>query len=315
MTVQRKNILADDQARKDYIEGVLALKREVAPGEPISTYDKYVFWHYRAMMTLTPEPPLPNPDSRNAAHIGPVFGPWHRMFLNRLEQEIQRLLGNSDFNLPYWDWAADGEMADPGDSDIWADDCMGPAGFPVASGPFRFDAASPDDPENWRVRISDDIFRSGPTIRLLNRGLRRQLRTEDMPTGADVRRELQKATYDIPPWAGYRETSFRCGLELTLHNTIHRWISGDMAMACSPNDPVFFLHHCNVDRLWASWQKQHDSSPYVPEATASDELMRHRVNDPMFPFEEGEPEVKVQDVLNFEERYEYDVYESLPIVG
>lgn len=315
MTVQRKNILADDQAKRDYVEGVWALKREVAPGEPISTYDKYVFWHYRAMMTLTPEPPSPNPDSRNAAHIGPVFCPWHRMFLNRLEQEIQSVLGSPDFGLPYWDWAADGEMADPGGSAIWADDCMGPAGFPVASGPFRFDVQNPGDPENWRVRISDDIFSSGPTIRLLNRGLRRRLRTEDMPTEGDVRRELRKSTYDVPPWAGFREASFRCGLEFALHNTVHRWISGDMATACSPNDPVFFLHHCNVDRLWASWQKQHDSSPYVPDATAADELKGHRIQDPMFPFEAGDPEVKVQDVLNFEERFEYDVYESLPIVG
>ncbi|MFV2064736.1 MAG: tyrosinase family protein [Chloroflexota bacterium] len=22
----------------------------------------------------------------------------------------------------------------------------------------------------------------------------------------------------------------------------------------SPNDPIFFLHHANVDRIWASWQ-------------------------------------------------------------
>jgi len=312
LTVQRKDILADDRARQDYIEGVLALKGEVAPGEePVNTYDKYVFWHYRAMMTLTPGPPSPNPDLRNAAHIGPVFCPWHRMFLNRLEQDIQRVLGKTDFGLPYWDWATDGEMTDPAASAIWADDCMGPAGMPVASGPFRFDVGNPDDPDNWRVRVSDNIFRSGPAIQLLNRGLRRRLRTEAMPNGEGVSRELPKTVYDVAPWAGYQEESFRCGLEFTLHNTIHRWVSGDMATACSPNDPVFFLHHSNVDRLWASWQKQHDFPPYVPDDTVSDELRGHRIHDPLFPFKEDEPMVRVQDVLNFEERFEYDRYESV----
>ena len=27
-----------------------------------------------------------------------------------------------------------------------------------------------------------------------------------------------------------------------------------------PNDPVFFLHHANVDRLWAMWQDQNRAS-------------------------------------------------------
>lgn len=30
-------------------------------------------------------------------------------------------------------------------------------------------------------------------------------------------------------------------------------------VACAVADPIFFLHHCNVDRLWAEWQ---DSGHY-----------------------------------------------------
>lgn len=30
-----------------------------------------------------------------------------------------------------------------------------------------------------------------------------------------------------------------------------------MLPGTSPNDPVFFLHHCNVDRLWWQWQQNH----------------------------------------------------------
>ncbi|HEX5847186.1 MAG TPA: tyrosinase family protein, partial [Rhodoplanes sp.] len=28
-----------------------------------------------------------------------------------------------------------------------------------------------------------------------------------------------------------------------------------MAPMTSPNDPVFFLHHCFVDKAWADWQE------------------------------------------------------------
>ena len=37
-----------------------------------------------------------------------------------------------------------------------------------------------------------------------------------------------------------------------------------MGPGTSPNDPVFFLHHCNVDRLWARWQYAHPNAPYLP---------------------------------------------------
>lgn len=26
----------------------------------------------------------------------------------------------------------------------------------------------------------------------------------------------------------------------------------------SPNDPVFFLHHANIDRIWCKWQEAHE---------------------------------------------------------
>lgn len=38
-----------------------------------------------------------------------------------------------------------------------------------------------------------------------------------------------------------------------------------MGDATSPNDPVFFLHHCYIDLLWEKWRKQHPTSaPYLP---------------------------------------------------
>lgn len=37
------------------------------------------------------------------------------------------------------------------------------------------------------------------------------------------------------------------------HNPVHNIIGAAMATMQSPNDPIFWLHHANVDRLWAAW--------------------------------------------------------------
>src|SRR5439155_16817593 len=40
---------------------------------------------------------------------------------------------------------------------------------------------------------------------------------------------------------------------------------GHMVLAASPNDPVFWLHHCNIDRLWSLWeQTTGKAAPYAP---------------------------------------------------
>ena len=40
------------------------------------------------------------------------------------------------------------------------------------------------------------------------------------------------------------------------HNAGHSMISGTMgSVACSPGDPMFWLHHCNVDCLWEDFRQ------------------------------------------------------------
>jgi tyrosinase len=39
------------------------------------------------------------------------------------------------------------------------------------------------------------------------------------------------------------------------HNDVHNWVGGTMGnIMVSPADPVFWLHHAQVDRLWSLWQ-------------------------------------------------------------
>ena len=46
-------------------------------------------------------------------------------------------------------------------------------------------------------------------------------------------------------------------------------------------DPVFFLNHCNVDRIWAAWQAAFPASTYLPDGTVSVDLKGHRIDDEM----------------------------------
>lgn len=41
----------------------------------------------------------------------------------------------------------------------------------------------------------------------------------------------------------------------------HTWTGGTMASGESPLDPLFYLHHCNLDRLWAIWQMNNLALP------------------------------------------------------
>jgi hypothetical protein len=56
-------------------------------------------------------------------------------------------------------------------------------------------------------------------------------------------------------------------LEVNPHNNVHTDVGGDMRfIQKSSRDPLFWFHHANVDRLWASWQ----AMPGHPDPTNSD---------------------------------------------
>jgi tyrosinase len=45
-----------------------------------------------------------------------------------------------------------------------------------------------------------------------------------------------------------------------LHDAVHGWVSGDMGdVTTAAFDPIFFAHHCMIDRLWYLWQVRHGS--------------------------------------------------------
>lgn len=84
------------------------------------------------------------------------------------------------------------------------------------------------------------------------------------------------------------------------HNRVHVWVGGSMGPVTSPNDPVFFLHHCNVDRIWALWQFRHPGQNYpevVPNVTPPGNRPEG-LNEAMPPWTSPPELVRPVDVLN-----------------
>jgi tyrosinase len=210
------------------------------------TYDRYVRQHRDLF--------------NEGIHRTSIFLPWHREFLRRLEQDLQAI--DPTVNLPYWDWTVDRSTGAP----MWSEDFMGGNGEQgsgrVTSGPFAFATGQ------WNLTVTDP-FDPGPA-------LRRNLGGGSMlPNDSQVDNVLTLVPY----------LNFRPALEVNIHNRVHSWIGGSAVMMSSPNDPAFFLLHCNVDRLWAMWQARHPGEPFY-QSDGPD----HGLNDPLAPWaEEASP--------------------------
>jgi len=298
----RHNILANGQARQGFIDGCLALKAEpLNQSSSVSTYDYFAWWHQRAMNRFTPND-ASNPWLRNAAHGGPSFGPWHRLFLLVFEFEMRRVLQDDDFRIPYWNWGVDALA--PFDSALWELEVMGGDGDPVTTGPFRAG-------NGFDVRLTDDS--SGNSFMFVNRPLRRNMGalTRSLSTNTTIRNLIRNdPLWSTWPWDNSPSTGgFRRELEMPLHNTIHRFVGGDMMTSTSPNDPVFWLHHSNIDRIWSAWQDLHGVNNYVPPDSESNDLEMHRLNDRLHSFlSQG---ISTAMVLAHRPYYQYDTVSDI----
>ena len=125
-----------------------------------------------------------------------------------------------------------------------------------------------------------------------------------LPTEEDLALAMGEIFYDTPNFnSGPFTIGFRNRLEgwvtqrgdsrvktagSQLHNRVHVWVGGSMLRMTSPNDPVFFLHHCFVDKVWADWQALQrednpDASPhYAPEEGGP---AGHNIDDQLKPWE------------------------------
>ena len=270
MTVRKNAETLPLDERLELVNGLRALKAN-------GTYDKFVLAHARAKM--------------NHIHRCPAFLPWHRAFLLELERDLQSITDNPDLAIPYWAWPNGGA-----DAKIWQAHFMGGDGV----GPFNGG--------HWTI-IDSNGNPAGPLVREFGQNI------AGLPTQADIDQTLDTAPYDFAPWDMSSTPSFRNRLEgwygspmTGMHNRGHVWVGGSMLPMTSPNDPIFFLHHCFVDKIWSDWQTASPANAYAPDGTGPlnpGQRLGQNLNDAM------ERTVydwtRVADVLNIESlNYRYD---------
>lgn len=77
-------------------------------------------------------------------------------------------------------------------------------------------------------------------------------------------------------------TAFQSALE-SPHNWVHNAVGGTMATSASPADPLFWLHHAFVDKIWADWQKTHTGAaakpPNLTEVLKPSPIITRKVSD------------------------------------
>jgi tyrosinase len=264
-----------------FVNAVLELKKR-------GVYDGFVRIHKEIMMWESADDNGPR-----VAHRSPSFLPWHRKFLIDIEHALQDV--NPDVSLPYWNFSVDNQPT----SSLWSDDFLGGDGDSrddnkVKTGPFAYATG------NWELtqRLDDRPY----LRRFFHNGFGRHGEISLMlPSPNDVRKTMSQSEYDVAPWNTGSASGFRNMVEGWIggmHNMVHTWVGGSMLPLTSPNDPVFFLTHCFIDKLWADWQEQHPDQEYLPTQATANEI---GIDDAMRPWNGVTP----RDMLDYKRFYTY----------
>ncbi len=208
-----------------------------------------------------------------------LFLPWHRMYLYYFERILRQAANDSELTIPYWDYVG---------------------GIPE---PFRI-------PSNE----SNPLYK-GNRCHAINNGTPLPRNMVDYEAAFDkkyftvdkenndplsVRDSFGGARIDIPKFVG---EGFGA-LETLPHNQIHMFLGGFMADKCKASqDPIFWLHHAQIDRLWETWLNLSDG-----RQNPNNEKEWMIQNFTFFDESGSRTNIRVVDVLYTEEQlnYRYD---------
>lgn len=214
------------------------------PDEPTS-------WSYQAAVHGAP-PGVPRDQFVDQCqHNSWFFLPWHRMYLHFFERIVRAALMEveevsedlrSTWALPYWNYDRGG----------------GTAALPAAF----LEPTLPDGTDNplFTDRRDANIAAGGqlhPLAVSAARALVEGFFAHDPVPGGTV-----GFGGPVTGWNHFDESADAApgALEQTPHNLVHGGVGGDgglmSAFDTAPLDPVFWMHHANIDRLWVEWLKQ-----------------------------------------------------------
>ena len=153
------------------------------------------------------------------------------------ERVIRDITKNQGFALPYWDWTSNPTMPDV---------FLQPKTPDGKNNPLYVNdrAFGATWKRTWPPRKPMPADVVGPTV------LQQILASTDYEEFGTSRPDGQDNL--DPSWV-VGGGGVQGVLEGTAHNLVHNNIGGWMPSALSPRDPIFFMHHCNLDRIWAVW--------------------------------------------------------------
>ena len=272
-----------------------------------NVYDFFVWLHHYASKDNTSPTTVIQCDF---AHEGSGFLTWHRALLLVVEHELQRTQTGRSIDypimIPYWDWT---DHTPASINKLFSNEMMGYShNVTETKRPQRIGGVF----SNWTTVCYKEGFPTKPTLgclcdpRVSTGFLTRCLGCKDtllhqtmdyLPRADDVKKVKNLAVvYDLFPWdkkpniysfrnslEGFVNMSdiYECGSGQNgeLHVQVHWWMGGNVAeLSSSPNDPMFWLHHCMVDRIFEEWlrmgwRKYHPTDGAHPGHNRDDWLM------------------------------------------
>lgn len=164
------------------------------------------------------------------------FFPWHRAYLYAFERMIQDAVGDPTFALPYWDWTDSNQLTLPA--------AFRDPNSPLYDANRRAEVNAGTSQLDWSYY---DTYFGGVLNFILTR-------STFLPSFGSP------AAASFPGLERSHGTEYAHGdVEGGPHDTVHVWVAGggqlDMGNPVyAALDPIFWIHHCNLDRLWSRWR-------------------------------------------------------------
>jgi tyrosinase len=194
-------------------------------------------------------------------HASPYFATWHRWYLYYFERICRQMCRDQTFALPYWNYASD-----IGSSLQLPPQFQATSFDPSQPNPFN---PPPSDSnlgpnhlyfDDRGLGFSDPQGTSAQNVSMNNNGYMpyQQIQYGSALGATNMFPSDDSKNFSLDPTSPiYLAMGFTGRLECAPHDNVHNNVGGWMAnVPAAAGDPIFFVHHCQVDRLYASWAAQ-----------------------------------------------------------
>lgn len=195
------------------------------------------------------------------------FLTWHRLYLYYLEKIVRKLSGKADFALPYWNYNNPAQRTMP--SAFYAPaDSINNALYDIERSPFLLAGNAIDSTSTDAIVMTVQVM-GKDTIVVVEPAVEMSaiLDTGYLWTASDLHHfsyEMEDVVHNcMHDYIGAAVNPSDIAQLPNIYNRIYQTDSksaGGALMGDVPSsafDPIFFLHHANLDRLWAAWEKDH----------------------------------------------------------